>query len=194
MPLTQWGRRAASTLVASKQLFRWLGVFLSGAAVLFAFLSYCGFWSSIRGDDLLAALSDRFDKSYGDVNRVVKPHDREWRPLLRVIKRYTHADLLQEKEPMVFARGQAIASFETPAGEWTAPTTPIVLMYRDWPAPGTGTLIKGKDFVIVGTLADLHDWIRRDQSDFDFFWRTLIFGSLSFCIGIFLALPDSSRH
>jgi hypothetical protein len=191
----QWARRRLmSALAATKQTLRWLGVIVSGAAVLFATLSYGGFWSYIRGNDILNALADRLDTSYApDVSRLVKPHDPEWRPLMRVIKRYSRADLLQDREPVVFARAQAIASAVTNAGEWTAPTTPVMLIYREWPAPGTGDFIKGKDFVTVGTLGDIHDWIKRDQADFDFFWRTLIFGLLSFCIGVFLALPDPSK-
>lgn len=46
------------------------------------------------------------------------------------------------------------------------------------------------DYRVVGTLGDLHNWIRNDESDFDFFWRTIIFGVLSLCIGVFLGLPD----
>lgn len=192
--LTRWHLIVAA-LAATQQTLRWLGVIISGAAVLFAILSYGGFWSYVRGDDILSALADRFDTSYAaEVSHIVRSRDPEWNPLLRVIKRYTRADLLQDKAPVVFARAQAIASAKSNAGEWTAPTTPIMLIYKDWPAPGTGDFIKGKDFVTVGTLGDLHDWIRRDQGDFDFFWRTLIFGSLSFCVGAFLALPDPAKR
>ena len=191
-PLTRWSR-AISAVAAPKQIFRWLGVVVSAVAVVFAVLSYCGFWSYIRGNDMLNALADRLDTSYAaDVSRQVRPVDPEWRPLIRIIKRYTRADLLKDKSPVVFARSQAITSATTNAGEWTAPATPVMLIYRKWPAPGTGDFIKGKDFVTVGTLGDIRDWIKRDESDFDFFWRTLIFGSLSLCIGFFLALPNSA--
>jgi hypothetical protein len=64
-----------------------------------------------------------------------------------------------------------------------------MLIYKEWPDPGTGAL--GQDDVfVVGTLGDLHEWIRRDQADFDYLWETLIFGALSACVGAFLALPD----
>jgi hypothetical protein len=92
---------------------------------------------------------------------------------------------------MVFARGQAITSAKTAAGEWTAPTTPIVLLYRKWPDPGSGDLKFGEDAFVVGTIGDLHDWVRRDRADFDFVWRTILFGLLSACAGIALALADT---
>jgi len=184
-----------SAVAALKQVFRWLGVVVSAVAVVFALLSYYGFWSYIRGSDMLNALADRLDTSYAvNVSRQVRPVDPEWRPLIRIIKKYTRADLLKDKAPVVFARSQAITSAVTNAGEWTAPATPVMLMYREWPAPGTGDFIKGKDFVTIGTLGDIHDWIKKDESDFDFFWRTLIFGSLSLCIGFFLTLPDSGKR
>jgi hypothetical protein len=180
----------------SKQTARWAGVALSAAAVVFAALSYSGTWSYLRGDDLITSVADRFDLSYApDASKPVRAGDPEWRPLMRVVNTYTRAILRRDKPPVVFARLQAITSGKmevegTLIGEWTAPTTPILLLYRKWPAPGTGPIPK-EDAILVGTLGDLHEWIRRDQADFDFFWRTLIFGSLSVCVGAFLALPDS---
>ena len=91
---------------------------------------------------------------------------------------------------MTFARTQAISSAQTAAGEWTAPTTPVVLFYRKWPDPGSGAFKPGQDAFIVGTIGDLHDWIRRDRADFDFVWRTIVFGLLSASVGVTLALAD----
>jgi hypothetical protein len=67
------------------------------------------------------------------------------------------------------------------------PTTPITLIYKEWPGHGTVT---PDDYRIVGTIEDLHNWIRNDEADFDFLFRTIIFGALSLCVGVFLALPD----
>lgn len=180
----------ASGLSAAKQSIRWFGVVLSGVAVLFASLSYWGFWDFLRGDDLLIGLAQRLDTSYAEVSRQVRPVDPEWEPLMRVITHYTHADLPKNRQPVVFARFVAVSSFKTDAGEWTAPTTPMALLYKQWPAPGTGPFKINQDAWIVGTLGDLHEWIRRDEGDFDFVWRTIIFGALSVCVGAFLALPD----
>ncbi len=175
----------------AKAIARWLGVMFSLLAVIFAALGYAGIWSKLRGDGTVAKFANGLDTSYAeDVKRVVYPMDPEWIPLLRIIRTYTAQKLPHDRQPMVFGRGQAITSAKSDVGEWTAPTTPILLIYKEWPNGGNGPIEKGRDFFVVGTLGDLHEWIKRDQADFDFFWRTLIFGGLSACVGVFLALPD----
>jgi hypothetical protein len=183
----------ASGLSKARTTIRWLGVGLSLVAVLFAALSYFGFWGHLRGDDLLDALADRLDTSYAtNVARQVRQGDPEWSPLVRVIESYSKArkTLPADRKPVVFARLQAVTSAQTEWGEWTAPTTPIALLYRQWPAPGTGPLKPGEDAFLIGTLGDLHEWIRRDRNDFDLLWQRLIFGGLSACVGAFLALAN----
>lgn len=173
-----------------KSIARWLGVIFSALSVGFAVLTYYGVWNSWRGDDVLADLADRFDKSYTeDAGRPVRPGDKEWRPLIRVIAKYTHAPLPADKQPLVFARAVAVtaAKNEEARAEWTAPTTPIMFIYKEWPGHGEVT---PDDYRIVGSLGDLHDWVRRDSADFDFVVRTIIFGTLSLCVGVFLALPE----
>ncbi len=171
---------------------RWVGVALSVLSVIFAVLSYSGFWNRIRGDTSLIALESRINTSYSEVSRQVRPEDREWKPLLRVILKYTTAELPKGKQPVVLVREVAVSSAKSDAGEWTAPTTPLILIYRPWPNPGD-TLLMGKDGFRVGTLGDFHEWIKRDQDEFDFFWRTLIFGTLSATVGVFLALNKGAR-
>src|SRR5262249_38064390 len=171
-------------LYAVRSAARWIGVALSLVAVAFAALSYVGFWRHVRGDDLLDALANRLDTSYAaDVSRQVRPGDPEWRPLMRVIASYAHANLPTDRQPIVFVRFVAVASAKSDAGEWTAATISIVLLYKEWPAPGT-SFIREEDFWIIGTLGEFHEWIKRDQADFDFFWRTLVFGVLSACVGV----------
>jgi hypothetical protein len=186
--------RLAAKISTIRQVARWSGVALSLTAVLFAVLTYVGFWNYVRGNDSLAALMSRLDTSYAEVSRQVRPTNPEWKPLLRVIRAYTHIALPKDRQPVVFARFAAVSSAKTESGEWTAPTTPIALLYRELPAPGTGPFVPGRDGFVVGTLGDLHDWIKRDQDDFDFFWRTLIFGFLSVCVGAFLALPERRSY
>jgi hypothetical protein len=176
-----------------KFIARWLGVVFSAVSVLFAISVYLGVWSEWRGNNLVAAVAARFDKSYSeDASRPVRPSDKEWPPLIRIIKKYSHADLPTDKEPRVLARAVAIASVKVDASgfEWTAPTTPLYLMYRDWPGRGD---VPASDVRIVGTIEDLHNWIRNDAADFDYLVRTIIFGVLSFCVGVFLALPDKPK-
>jgi hypothetical protein len=126
---------SASRLLSTGPVFR--GVALSILSVVFAALSYCGFWSWYRGDNLLNALGNRLDTSYApNVSRQVSLSDPEWRPLLRIIEQYSHAKLPSNKQPVAFRRGVAIESKKTPEGEWTAPTTPIYLSYKELPTTG----------------------------------------------------------
>jgi multisubunit Na+/H+ antiporter MnhB subunit len=170
---------------------RWFGVALSVLSVAFAIMTYFGVWNYLRGDDVASELVARFDQSYSeDASKPVRRGDRGWQPLIRIITEYTHADLPHDREPLVLARFPAVLSAKTEVGgkvfaEWTAPTTPIAILYKDW--PGHGDLSK-EDWREVGTLQDLHDWIRKDEADFDFVTRIIIFGLLSVCVGIFLAL------
>jgi hypothetical protein len=177
-----------------KTIARWTGVLLAILSVAFAIVTYRTHWDWWLGDDMVEKVAERFDLSYSnDAASPVRPEDPEWAPLVKLIERYSpHRDELpKERPPMVFARGQAITSAKTAAGEWTAPTTPIVLLYRKWPDPGSGDLKFGEDAFVVGTIGDLHDWVRRDRADFDFVWRTILFGLLSACAGIALALADT---
>lgn len=185
-------RRVVAVSARVRSIARWVGVGLAVLSVGFGTFGWFGFWNYFRGDDLLSALGSRLDTSYApDVSRQVRASDPEWRPLLRVIRTYSPArhQLPKDREPVVFARFVAVSATKSEVGEWTAPTTPIVLLYKDWPSPGN-SIVPGQDGWTVGTLGDFHEWIRRDEADFDFFWRTLIFGALSACTGLFLALPD----
>jgi hypothetical protein len=169
---------------------RWSGVAISIVSVVFAVMTYFGVWNHLRGDDLVAEVAARFDKSYSeDASIPVRRNDKDWQPLLRIITKYTHAELPHDREPFVFARFSAVSSAKTEAGgkviaEWTAPTTPVAFIYKDWP----GQEVPKEDYRIVGSIQDLHEWIRTDEADFDFFCRTIIFGLLSACVGTFLAL------
>jgi hypothetical protein len=173
-----------------KQTARWAGAGVSIASVLFAIGTYLGVLNEWRGDNLLSDLATRFDSSYPqDAGRPVRPGDEAWPVVMRVIKKYSHAQLLPGREPRVFARFVAVAAAQNQAahGEWTAPTTPIALLYKEWPGHG---FVGPEDVVFVGTIGDLHAWMQRDESDFDFLVRTILFGTLSACVAVFLALPD----
>jgi len=110
---------------------------------------------------------------------------------MRVIAKYSHAQLPAGREPRVFGRFVAVASAQNEAShsEWTAPTTPVALLYKEWPGHG---FVPPEDVVFVGTIGDLHTWIQRDESDFDFLIRTILFGTLSACVAVFLALPEKN--
>ena len=164
---------------------------LSILSVIFALLTYVGAWRGLRGDNLVADVAARFDKSYAEgASNPVRPDDKEWKPLIRIISRYTNADLPRDLKPVVFARFAAISSAKVEAGdkvlaEWTAPTTPVALLYKEWPGHGS---VSPEFHRVVGTIQDLHEWVRKDEADFDFLVRTIIFGLLSASVGVFLAL------
>lgn len=169
---------------------RWSGVAVSIMSVAFAIMTYLGVWNYLRGDILVSDVAVRFDKSYSEgASMPVKRGDKEWKPLIRIITKYTHTQIPHDREPLVFARFRAVLSDKTEVGgkvfaEWTAPTTPVALLYKEWP----GQELEPADYRIVGTIQDLHEWIRNDEADFDFLTRTIIFGLLSACVGTFLAL------
>jgi hypothetical protein len=173
-----------------KQIARWTGVAASIGSVLFAVLTYLGVWNEWRGDNLLAEVSAHFDSSYSqDAGLPVRPGDKAWPVVMRVITKYSHAQLFAGREPQVFARFVATASAQNEAShsEWSAPTTPVALLYKEWPGHG---FVPPEDVVFVGTIGDLHTWMQRDESDFDFLIRTILFGAVSACVGVFLAFPD----
>jgi hypothetical protein len=179
-----------------KTVARWTGVALSILSVAFAVISYTTHWDWWLRDDLVEKVAGRFDLSYANgASSPVQREDPEWAPLLRLIEQYSpnRGELPKDRLPMTFGRMQAITAAQTPSGEWTAPTTPVVLFYRKWPDPGSGVYKPGRDAFFIGTIGDLHDWIRRDRADFDFLWRTIIFGLLSTCVGVTLALADTTR-
>ncbi len=120
-----------------KSVVRWIGVGVSALSVAFAILTYFGLWSFLRGDDLLADVAARFDRSYSeDAGRPVRMGDKEWAPLMRVIAKYSHAKLPTDKQPRVFARSVAVTPAKNETAEWTAPTTPTMLLYKEWPGHG----------------------------------------------------------
>ena len=167
---------------------------LAVLSVAFAIVSYTTRWDWLLHDDMVEKVASRFDLSYSnDAALPVQRGDPEWAPLLRLIEKYSpgNGGLPKDRPPMTFARAPAITSAQTPFGEWTAPSTPVLLLYRKWPDPGSGEFKWGQDAFVVGTIGDVHDWVRRDRADFDFLWRTIIFGLLSACVGIALALADT---
>lgn len=99
-----------------------------------------GVWSCWRGLDRVEAVAARFEQSYApDASHPVSAGDPEWEPLISMIYQYSNANFPKDKQPQVVARSQATAAGQLRAddgtliAEWTAPSTPIVLLYRKWP-------------------------------------------------------------
>jgi hypothetical protein len=128
-----------------------------------------GLWDQWLGLDLVEDVATRFESSYAEgVDRQVEGNEKAWEPLLDLIERYSSAELPTGREPKMLARMQAVQSnkIQTPAGiaEWTAPTTPVLLVYK-----GRGAKLTNEDVCLVGTIGDLRVWAARRRDDFRFF-------------------------
>jgi hypothetical protein len=134
----------------------------------FVYLGYivadrAGVWDHLCGLDSVEQVAVRFQSSYApDASHEVKVGDEAWEPLLRLMYRYSNASFPPDKSPRVLARSVAVASSIIPAegpliAEWTAPSTPLLLLYRDWP----GNKVPPEDYRIIGTIGDLPEWINR---------------------------------
>jgi hypothetical protein len=158
--------------------------------LIFVVSQRVGFWDWWFGLNDVEKVAVNFETSYAsDASHPVRPGDPSWQPLLILIRNYSHVDLPKGREPKVFARSVAISSQKMDLGdgkfaEWTAPTTPIILIYRDWP----GQTVPPTDYRIVGSIADLRTWINRSKDDFRFIVQdfSLTFLSLVFAIMIWL--------
>lgn len=129
---------------------------------------------------LLETVASNFNSSYSDAKRILKPGDSEWGPTLKLITDSTTAHLPNNKMPMVIARDVAIQSSKQDLGnghlaEWTAPSTPLMVLYKDWP----GNTLTLDDYKIVGTIGDLKAWIEQYRNRWKFYITDLLFALLS---------------
>jgi hypothetical protein len=96
-----------------------------------------GVWDWWFGLNEIEKVASHFETSYDpDVSRQVRESDLAWKPLLRLIRRYSIVTLPANRQPKVVACFAAITSAKIDVGqgrmaEWTAPTTPLVLLYQD---------------------------------------------------------------
>jgi hypothetical protein len=147
-------------------------------------------WDWLFGLDAAEKAVASFEKSYGaDASIPLTPGDKAWHPLQRLIRTYTTVTLPRNREPKVLARNVAVASAKTDLGpgrvaQWTAPTTPVWLIYREWP----GQEVPLEDAVIVGTIADLRNWVEQYRERIRFFVQDLVLSLLSFTIGLGMVL------
>jgi hypothetical protein len=149
-------------------------------AIFILLAEYAGGLDYLLNIRVLEGAAGRFELSYGaDASRPIKPSDKEWGPTLKLIKDYTRANLPKDKEPRVIARSQAVFSAQEPVGkgqiaQWTAPSTPILLLYKDWP----GNTVPPEDYRIIGSIGDLRSWIDQYQEKWKFRINDLLFALL----------------
>jgi hypothetical protein len=125
-------------------------------------MTWLGVWNDLRGDSLASDAARRFLRLNwsSDQLSTLKSGDKEWQSVIRIIKKYTPAQLPRDIEPISLQR----------AGP------PLLILIYQRPEGG----------VIVGTIQELSDWVREDEAEFDFLSRNIIFGLLSATVGIFL--------
>jgi len=154
-----------------------------------------GCWDRFFGLDKVEKVAENFESSYKpNVSHTVRVGDPAWNPLMRLISKYSNVDLPKDREPRVLARFVAVLSGKTDLGqgkiaEWTAPSTPIVVIYRDWPGQNVST----QDYRIVGTISDLRTWINRSKDDFRFIIQDILLAILSIAFGLLIWVSEGGR-
>ena len=178
----------------NKPVFKFVAaVFLPVLTILFVIGEHGGWWDRYLGlTDVLEAAA-RFETSYSEgVRRIIVPGEPAWAPVLDLIRRYSPAKLPPGREPSVLARFVAVASAKIDTGlgtiaEWTAPSTPIALLYQDWP----GNSVPPSDCRIVGTIGDLRTWVDKRRADLHFLGRDVLLSITSIVIGLVIWLMEN---
>lgn len=70
--------------------------------------------------------------------------------------------------------------------EWTAPSTPLFLIYRDWP----GNDVPKEDYRVIDTIGDLRDWISKAKDYRRFLVQDVFLGTFTPLLGFALFLID----
>lgn len=173
----------------------WLNILAIGLPLLyvvFVVTDRLGVWDYLTGLDLVEQVANRFDQSYAvDASRPVRVGDREWSPLLSLIQSYTHASLDSSRRPLLIARFKAVASNRIPEqgvllAEWTAPTTPLAILYEEWP----GKDLQPNDYRVVGSIADLHEWISKARDARRFWVQDIFLGVFTPLLALAVVLID----
>jgi hypothetical protein len=156
-----------------------------------------GVWDRLAGLDLVEHAATNFELSYApDASAPVRLGDKEWVPLLRLTYKYSNAQFPTNKKPLLIARSVAISSGRTPAegpvlAEWTAPSTPLALLYHDWPGHGD---VQPTDYRVVGTIGDLREWISKAKDYRRFLVQDVFLGMFTPLLGFALFLIDRRKE
>lgn len=151
-----------------------------------------GVWDRLGGLDLVEQAAARFELSYApDASKPVRVGDKAWEPLLKLVYGYSHAQFPAEKTPRVIGRSVAVSSSRLPEegpveAEWTAPSTPLLLLYRDWP----GNTVPREDYRIIGTIGDLREWISKAKDYRRFLVQDVFLGTFTPLLGFAVFLID----
>jgi len=136
------------------------------------------------GHDEVLAIAQRFETSYADnVDRQVGRDEPGWKPILRLIRRYSNVEWSREEEPFMLSRFAAVASGKIEVGrgqiaEWTSPGTPLALLFGE---PTESVPIE--QLRVVGTIGDLRLWVDQSRDDIRFIVQDLALGGLALLVG-----------
>lgn len=158
------------------------GVLLPLIALAFVAGDRVGVLDRLLGLNEVEAVASRFETSYAHVDRQVGPDEPAWQPLLALINRYTTADLPKGRQPTMLARAVAVASDRLPNSdaEWTAPTTPIMLVYGE----ASARAVPAQDVLIVGTIGDLRSWPEQRRTDLRFLFQDIFVSVVSLIVAV----------
>jgi hypothetical protein len=151
-----------------------------------------GVWDRLSGLDLVEEVAARFELSYApNASAPVRLGDKEWEPLLKLVCKYSHAQFPADKQPRVIARYKALISAKIPEegpviAEWTSPSTPLYLLYRDWP----GNEVPREDYRIIGTIGNLREWISEAKDYRRFLVQDVFLGTFTPLLGFAVLLID----
>ncbi|SRR6266852_3104281 len=154
-----------------------------------------GVWDDVTGLSWSERSEGRFEKSYAaDASVPMRPGDKAWKPTLELFYSYSSATFRTSREPKVIARMQASLSTRTPPEgpmltEWTSPSTPVVLMYVDWPT-NTGKNIGPEDWVVVGTIGEWRAWVSRAKDRRRFLVQDIFLGTFGPLLSVFIFLLE----
>lgn len=185
----------AMTERAKRRLEFVTAVMLPLCVLSFVVSQRLGFWDWWFGLNHVERAVASFEKSYSpDASQWVKPGDPAWEPLMRLVNKYSIADLPKQRQPKMFARFTAVASSKLDIGqgqiaEWTAPTTPIALLYREWP----GQTVPVEEYRVIGSISDLRTWISQSRDDFRFMVQDVFLSALSILLPLTIWLKQPSK-
>jgi hypothetical protein len=92
------------------------------AGLMFIVFERAGAWDRMLGLDRVEAAAKQFDLSYAPgASAPVKVGDPEWAPAVELIRKYSHAQLSADRNPLVFARFAAVASGQLPGADSSIP-------------------------------------------------------------------------
>jgi len=152
--------------------------------LMLVFAEQSGAIDHLRGLDQVSLVAENFSLSYAsNACKPIHPDNAAWKPLLGLIEKYSKVKLRPDKTPLTIARVAATFSAQQPLekgeiSEWTAPSTPFMVIYRDWSAK-RGETISAEDVTVVGSIGDLQTWIAQSKGEFHVLIHDIVLGVLT---------------